>query len=62
MPGSSLAHRALADLLLQLLLPKRSSVLRMAAVNVINADRLQVEHIQMLKSLELKGYLLRLMK
>jgi hypothetical protein len=28
----------------------------MAAVNVINADLQQVEDIQMLKSLELKGY------
>jgi hypothetical protein len=54
MPGSSLARQAPADPLRQLLLLKRSSVLKMAAGNVINADLLQVEDILMLKSLELK--------
>jgi hypothetical protein len=34
----------------------------MVAVNAINADLQQVEDIQMLKSLELKGYQERLMK
>jgi hypothetical protein len=57
MPGSSQGHQALADPLLPLLLHKHSSVQRMAAVNVINADLQQVEHILMLRLLELKVYL-----
>jgi hypothetical protein len=57
MLGSSPAHQALADLLLPLLLHKPLFVLKMAAVNVINADRLLVEDILMLKLLELKVYL-----
>ena len=57
MPGSSRAHQALADLLQQLLLHKRSSVLKMDAGNVINVDPQLVEDIQMLKLLELKVYL-----
>jgi hypothetical protein len=57
MPVSSQAHRALGDLLLPLLLLKRSFVLRMAVVNVINVDPQLVEDIQMLKLLELKDYL-----
>jgi hypothetical protein len=57
MPGSSQAHQDLADHLLPLPLHKRSSVLKMAAVNVINADLQLVEDIQTLKLLELKVYL-----
>jgi hypothetical protein len=57
MPGSSRVHQALADHLPRLPLLKRSSVLKMAAVNAINADLQQVEDILMLKLLELKGYL-----
>ncbi len=57
MPGSLPVHQDQDDHLPQLLLPKHSSVLRMAAVNVINADQLQVEDILMLKLLELKVYL-----
>jgi hypothetical protein len=56
MPGSSRAHQALADHLLQLLLLKHSSVLKMAAVNVINVDLRQVADIPTLKSLELKDF------
>jgi hypothetical protein len=57
MPGFSRAHQALADHLLPLPLHKHSFVLKMAAVNAINADQLLVEDILMLKSLELKVYL-----
>jgi hypothetical protein len=57
MPGSSRAHQALADHLPQLLLLKHSSVSKMAAGNVINADLQQVEDILTLKLLELKVYL-----
>jgi hypothetical protein len=57
MPGFSQAHQALADHLLPLLLHKPLFVLKMAAVNVINADLQQVEDIQTLKLLELKVYL-----
>jgi hypothetical protein len=57
MPGFSQAHQALADHLPQLLLHKPSSVLKMAAGNVINADLQLVEDIQTLRLLELKGYL-----
>jgi hypothetical protein len=57
MPGSSQARQAQADHLLQLLLHKLSSVLKMVAVNVINADLQLVEDIRTLKSLERKAYL-----
>jgi hypothetical protein len=60
--GSSRAHQDLADPLPLLLLHKPLSVLKMAAGNVINADLQQVEHILMLKLLELKVYQSRLMK
>jgi hypothetical protein len=54
MPGFSQAHQAPADHLLPLPLHKHLSVLKMAAVNAINADLQQVEDIQTLKLLELK--------
>jgi hypothetical protein len=56
MPGSSRAHQAQAAHLLPLPLPKRSFVLKMAAVNVINVDLQLVEDILMLRLLELKVY------
>jgi hypothetical protein len=57
MPGFSQAHQALADPLPPLLLPKPLFVLKMAAGSVINVDLQLVEHILMLKLLELKVYL-----
>jgi hypothetical protein len=57
MPGFSRARQAQVGHLLQLLLPKHLSVLKMAAVSAINVDLQQVEHIQTLKLSELKDYL-----